>query len=275
MKQALGRLVFHLPGQHDQKSHGGSGGLGGSDPSWKDLSDTQGAPFRTDGFDIEWAFRSNFETLSSVLKSTSGRDIDPQEFLKNTWGRDLGDGTRLVITTVGDSPRKDKVAIIGRIMNGDREIGEFHRVFHQNGVVRHGEFRLYDDAQNQGIGVKVTKHAESEYRKAGFKSIQLEANSEVGGYAWARMGFDFADDIDRKTVKIRLQNRYRALTGTELPESDIPNHSWEIAAFLGPGGERLGRSAMLGSGWDAQKDLDPDSLGSRIGSEYYKLRGIE
>jgi len=81
--------------------------------------------------------------------------------------------------------------------NGN-EVGEFKRVFKVNkdGVfmVEH-EYLLMDSAvQGQGFAKQFNKQAFSHYKKMGVERTQLQADIDVGGYAWAREGYDWAPD---------------------------------------------------------------------------------
>lgn len=78
------------------------------------------------------------------------------------------------------------------------EVGEFKRVFKVNkeGVfmVEH-EYLLMDSAvQGQGFAKKFNAHAFKNYRDMGVERVQLQADIDVGGYAWAREGYDWAPD---------------------------------------------------------------------------------
>ena len=82
------------------------------------------------------------------------------------------------------------------------KIGSLHRKFRKttdpsntnviDSSVYHSSFFLGPRYQNQGIGTDILQNSEHAYKILGIPSISLLANDDVGGYAWALQGFDFA-----------------------------------------------------------------------------------
>jgi len=113
--------------------------------------------------------------------------------------------------------------------------------------------------------------------------LTLEANIDVGGYAWAVMGFDFAlrqqkrrffedfftavkeeygDDIFDEDEKLEEMKRFYDLDYL----TDI--HSWDIATWKGPDDAHFGKSFLLGSGWSGVKFAFDDP----VGETYFRKR---
>lgn len=61
--------------------------------------------------------------------------------------------------------------------------------------VDHSELSLTPGAQGAGFAARFNARSEEFYRAQGFQDIQLTANVDVGGYAWARQGYDFAHTL--------------------------------------------------------------------------------
>ena len=57
--------------------------------------------------------------------------------------------------------------------------------------VGHESLVLSEEVQGQGIASAFNAQAEDFYRAVGVDEIRLEANIDVGGYAWARAGYDW------------------------------------------------------------------------------------
>jgi hypothetical protein len=79
-----------------------------------------------------------------------------------------------------------------------REVGEFKRIFKvtKDGtyMVEHEYLLMDSDVQGQGFAKEFNAHAFANYKNMGVERVQLQANIDVGGYAWAREGYDRAPD---------------------------------------------------------------------------------
>ena len=129
---------------------------------------------------------------------------------------------------------------------------------------------------------KPSEHAEEVYAKLGVSKITLQANYAVGGYTWARQGYDFIHRDDRIALKqmftseVKRKHQRGDISDNELDSLllDVKSlqHAWEFA-WWNPtdevDGKHFGKEFMLGSDWMAQKSLNPDSLGYKIGKLYY------
>jgi GNAT superfamily N-acetyltransferase len=143
-------------------------------------------------------------------------------------------------------------------------------------VVEHDLFKLNAASQGHGISSRFLAASEEFYRKLGVEQINIHANIDVGGYAWAKAGFDwrsksgpgsFADyalsdyRIDRfvdiypddigtlKTLRRKLtKENYEA--GTAPTPYDIAMVGYTEGAT-----EWLGKSIMLDSDWLGKKVL--------------------
>jgi SPP1 gp7 family putative phage head morphogenesis protein len=84
-------------------------------------------------------------------------------------------------------------SVQGWIYNSDDTfgpVGSFHRqVDFKTKTVHHSFFEIEPAFQGQGFGSAWNKHLFDQYRKMGFEKVELLANMEVGGYAWAKQGF--------------------------------------------------------------------------------------
>ena len=136
-------------------------------------------------------------------------------------------------------------------------------------TVRHEDFGMYGDAQGQGIGSAFLKASEDAYVARGLDRIEVEANVDVGGYAWARMGFDFTspdegmimDYVDQLAQHKTNDPVYQSEVA-ELAEAAVgsPLSAFEISQFgRTPGATSWpGKSVMLGSSWSGEKYLSAD-----------------
>ena len=175
---------------------------------------------------------------------------------------------------------------ITHVISGDA-VGYFRRDFtlsdeDGSSIVKHDFFRLNAEYQNQGFGSRFYENSEIAYMNAGLDAIYLEADMAIGGYAWARMGFDFRDDFTLNNYKDQFKDRLTWMYSTEvaLDRYEIDwaswdantNHAWDIAAYEGPDGRRVGKEFLLGKSYEAVKILSPFSMGVEIGDAYYEIK---
>ncbi len=166
------------------------------------------------------------------------------------------------------------------------EAGHLIRILEDDLSVYHDSFLLEEEHQNKGIAASMLEHMEDAYVEHGVASIGLFANDSVGGYAWARQGFDFArDQDDEAPEKLDLDIDAERIIRGVARDGDHMNalideyyglyHAWDIAAWDptgAPPGEHLGKLILLGSSWHGEKSLDPKSEGYQVGRAYRKAR---
>jgi hypothetical protein len=103
-------------------------------------------------------------------------------------------------------------------------------------------------------------HVLDSYKRNGVTEMTLTANNDVGGYAWARAGFEFASPTARSgvamdAVKLVKRQRFDEATRAEIRRvADNPTASPADFAMIGwkPGATMWpGKEIMLRSQWDA------------------------
>ncbi len=143
--------------------------------------------------------------LQDILKLVDENTVTPPKIpkelmqqLKDTFtGSFAGFNTK--VGSVEWANGRHRLRVGGEIFDSNgNEVGEFKRVFKINkeGVfmVEH-EYLLMDSAvQGQGFAKQFNAHAFAGYKKMGVERTQLQADIDVGGYAWAREGYDWAPD---------------------------------------------------------------------------------
>ncbi|MGI5153605.1 phage minor capsid protein [Microbispora sp. CA-102843] len=94
----------------------------------------------------------------------------------------------------------DSVIISSAIKDAaGREVGAVERVFFRDGEtgtlwVEHSLLTLHKSVRGQGFASEFNAYLERWYRQSGVERIQVHADIDVGGYTWARHGFDWADE---------------------------------------------------------------------------------
>lgn len=132
-------------------------------------------------------------------------------------------------------------------------------------TARHEYFQLPAGEQGAGTGKNVLASQIALYKSLKFERVELHANINVGGYAWAKYGFHpqdgewnklsqyFSRQLDSPRfngVDAATKDATRAI----LSQSD-PKALWALSD------SRLGKSLMLGCSWNGYLNLkDPEAM---------------
>lgn len=159
----------------------------------------------------------------------------------------------------------------------------------------HGLLRLSEAHNGSGIARDILRESFALYKKLGVKTVDLDANINVGGYAWAKYGFK--PDVDEwmrftryATEKLDvLESSAPALKGSKrgtlrgamtaaerralmnLLQSKDPRTIWAIAEFETVSGVKVGKQLLLGSYWHGEINLLDREAMERF--EAYLARG--
>lgn len=250
--------IKHLQGQHDQSSHSRDTGKKPVEikKRWK--------PTQEDLDNLSSGTMS-LKTYDKVAKIHDEFWLDDY---MNAFNFTSDSGLKVEMFDVAESV--GSVTFMGTIKNKKgTTIGMLTRKLTPNKTIEHVSFQLHRSEQGKGFGSEYYQHAEKEYMKIGTKRITLTANMDVGGYAWARMGFDFSNAKEASVNKDAYDMQWESAYDTKPPHAAKP---WEIASAVGPDGKKMGKDVLLGESWEAVKVLDPNSEGFQVGQAYYKAR---
>ena len=170
---------------------------------------------------------ANAPDLGDLLDSTmAGRDRSGKVD-KATFGRWMeGDfaGLRVVVTRADVDWRFGGVRVQGSIRNADgKSIGRFSRAFGRDEdgrlYVVHELLKVQRQYQGSGFQAQFNGNLLDWYRRSGASYVKVGANIDVGGYTWARSGYDFATVFDALDLFSRLQNRLSEIAG--LPRRQL------------------------------------------------------
>jgi hypothetical protein len=174
----------------------------------------------------------------------------------------------------------ESIDIDGTIYDADGNwAGEFQRKFFRDEsgdmVVEHALLRIEDDYQGTGFSKVFNRTAENYYISHGVNKVDIHAALDVGGYAWAKQGFDWApkggatsnvkrqfdDVLSSPSLPASVRRSGESLrTRLDLPTSD-PDYPAprEVASWGYVQGASTwpGKQTLLGSDWYGQKSLTP------------------
>lgn len=174
----------------------------------------------------------------------------------------------------------ESIDIDGTIYDADGNwAGEFQRKFFRDEsgdmVVEHALLRIEDDYQGTGFSKVFNRTAENYYISHGIDKVNVHAALDVGGYAWAKQGFDWAprggatssvkgqfDDVlsdpslPGSVRRSGMDLRARLDLPTYEPDYPTPREvaSW---GYVQGASTWPGKQALLGSDWYGQKSLTP------------------
>ncbi|NDV81342.1 hypothetical protein [Bacteroides sp. 51] len=132
------------------------------------------------------------------------------------------------------------------------------RSFFDN-VVYHDTFTLPTDKQGKGFAKELFRSLYTQYKNAGISEIQIVANMDIGGYAWAKYGFKAkADRYDDLMSWARFQR-----DESMISKNDFSNFQEWIKSYEGKdipmyeiAGRKYGKKLLQGSVWKGYINLN-------------------
>ena len=195
---------FHLPGQHDQSTHGrrkaaAPSALPDSVPATTPRPRRQRAPRVTP------TAQQGKPKLADLVKKQKPSDPATVAAADKIWGGTFAGLTAKVTHAtpihLGSGARANKSLVLqGDITDADgNKVGEFHRTVTAGrggakGLAKHQKLEIQAGVRGQGFAEGFNANAIGWYRENGIGSVELHANIDVGGYAWARAGYDWDSD---------------------------------------------------------------------------------
>jgi hypothetical protein len=182
----------------------------------------------------------------------------------------------------------NSIQVTGDIQNASGEfLGEFRRTISKDDkgklVVEHDLLAIENrDYQRNGFGTDFHMSQENYYMTHNFDRIEVHASLDVGGYMWAKMGFQWDENATGKTdVGYRLQALLEESNYSEAqiklePQTKTILKDWETRLFDNnskndpepfelaairdpnfPNNRQVGKELMLNSNWYGVKYLTP------------------
>jgi GNAT superfamily N-acetyltransferase len=132
----------------------------------------------------------NAFSSGDAIRRNQGFERHARQMFEGTWG-----GYTSTVTQV-TNPRPGLITVSGIVRKSGStrgaEAGIFTRSFRQGGDVHHDLLVMDRAHQGTGFARGFYEHTTNAFRRDGFSQVTLMANIDIGGYAWARAGFDFA-----------------------------------------------------------------------------------
>lgn len=196
-----------------------------------------------------------------------------------------------------DGKRIDTLRLEGEVADASgKHVGVFVRLFFHDPelndelTVEHKFLSIAPHVQGQGFAQDFNSRLEKIYRAGGVKKIILDADIDVGGYAWAVAGFDFRGNA-RSWIMNRLRSTVADKTGVytfQMKERLGKRFDEQLAVaqkFVqdnrinpyvkpidvaqigrqkgqGKGDWWFGKALLMGAQWWAQRRLDEEDTGA-------------
>lgn len=177
------------------------------------------------------------------------------------------------------------LGIHGEVRTADGTVvGTFSRSLKDDGSVYNAYFKIEGSAQTGGAATEFNNHMENWYIANGVTHVKVSAEGDgrefIGGYVWARNGFDWygfdqagekADEIlaaaRRRGDQALIDEAQRMYDRTQLPHDDLnfptpydlSNVGWRPGMDARSGDTWLGMDVMKRQSWVGVKKLDPQS----------------
>jgi HK97 family phage major capsid protein/HK97 family phage prohead protease len=232
--------------------------------------------FAKDDVQIDRTTRTDKEQSEKFIKQWNDRiGTAPAEFKKQFLG---GIPSTMAISYNDD---EQTISIIGELLdaNGDG-IGEYIRSIDIDSNKASSEyFKLSDTKTAAGIGKHMLAANVAFYQHIGLDAVELHANIDVGGYAWAKYGYvptsrswGYLSDVIIEKIS-ELSGGFAAGdvdTLRDLANSSDPKAIWAIADST------HGKNLLLGTTWNGVLNLhDPETMerfNAYVGKERAKAK---
>lgn len=186
--------------------------------------------------------------------------MPPEEFVASFFG---GHAKHLSI----DVFEENTLGLDASLYEGDKQIGTVSRTINfVEGTAHHSYLRFYADIQGGGYGKKLLAAQMAQYQRMGLTKVDLFANINVGGYAWAKYGF-----VPEKSGYFILQNYMtRCLEGAAKSMDIAPEIYDKLQVLINDKDPKtvwaisdspLGKTLLKDSAWNGELRLgDKESM---------------
>lgn len=172
----------------------------------------------------------------ALTPSGKKRPATPQELavlregFEGTFG---GLRTTLLPKTVESDAKSGRLSFIGQIHDpatGNKVGDFFNEIYQAPDGSRHAVHKvltLKTNHQGQGFAKAFNAHNFDWYREHGIGLVHLNADIDVGGYAWAREGYDWERHRDAQKIAARISQVHRNSIGLPWPGEPEDRPQWE------------------------------------------------
>lgn len=155
-----------------------------------------------------------------------------------------------------------------------QEVATISRQIRYN-TAEHSYFEVTREVQGKGLAKEVLRGQFEVYKKLGVTRVELDANINIGGYAWAKYGFKPTNvrgwthlrERLRSELQFLADNRTRYKELSSITDADLdavealllnddPRAVWALADMKTPSGVEIGKKLLIDSSWRGAIDLN-------------------
>lgn len=139
--------------------------------------------------------------------------------------------------------------------------------------VEHDLFEVAKKYQGLGGAKRMMRSSLETYLKMGITKIEVHANIDVGGYAWAKLGFK---PVQASKVRASMLKKLSGKGAAKIASADLDrlkgilssasddDFMYLIATYKSAAGKALGKELLTGSDWHGMIDLTNPQVVSRL-----------
>lgn len=222
----------------------------------------------------------NLTPISDKLRTRVLGDLDPAN-LASQIVEDIPGRLSVAwkpIKVYGDLP-----ALHMQVTRGDGLNVEYYFVRQRSGdlVIEHHKVEVPHESQGQDLAKYLMESSYRVYDGMGVKRVDLYANLDQGGYAWARFGFK--DNNPQRTAdrlhtilttpqQATIEKQMPKLTAAEREDlvakvakyKNDPRLPWYIAGSTLENGTKVGQAMLNLAGWSASMDMNDKEARARL-----------
>jgi hypothetical protein len=217
-------------------------------------------------------------TLSPTFNKTFKSGFiqrDTTRAIEKMWIGQFGE-FKTSISSIRIRPQDGAITVTGSIGHGRASAGQFQRTISHTGEVHHDFLQLSQRFQGKGFAEAFNANALKQYNANGFDNVTMLANIDVGGYAWAKQGYEFVNRAGARAVAHNVDMK-NLLNSTRYSKADTDalnalilrvNQGKKVSpqdfmaigkanTWTNPNGHKMwiGKDALLGANYDAVKHL--------------------
>jgi len=222
---------------------------------------------------------SGTDNIKPFLKALSKAGVTAQRFMQHMLAGFRTDGKpNFSVFNFGDRSSQSISEMTAQLLTPrgkdlaymDREIDLAHK------RANHALLEFADKQQGKGVAANLMAEQVGLYKKLGLKSIEANANIDVGGYAWAKYGYLPDSRGEWTYMQWNLRERIEDLprsVGAEARETlekivnnPDPRSLWAVADHAN------GKDLLLESTWSGRLDLTDNATMRRFNAYVRKKR---
>lgn len=188
-----------------------------------------------------WAANNGHGYILTPDEGTPAREAIEKHLRGMVGLDDAGSGMRISVDTI--YPSSDgSISVSGFILdrngqrmefydnNRDLQVASYQITFKTDGqgqaFIHQNLMILPPEAQGNGLAARWADQLQKQYRENGMDYVTVHADIDVGGYAWAKAGFDFRDSHTGRSFVERLSRQMQL---------DQHNPSGQVGVFFREG----------------------------------------